>query len=161
MTPAVRLLKQQQVDFELLQYDHTPQNHHFGKETVEKLNLNPEVVYKTLLVDIGKKDFIVAILCVNKTLCLKRIAKIMGVKKAEMANKQKAQTVTGYLLGGISPFGQKKLLKTLLDDTAKQQPYIYLSGGKRGLEIKVNPQAVIQLLNAQYASISTASLTIP
>ncbi len=153
MTPAIRLLKKHKIDFEVLSYEHDPKNTDFGREAVEQLALNPDEVFKTLLVDIGEKDFVVAIVSMNKQLCLKKIAKAFGVKKASMADKKKAQTTTGYLLGGISPLGQKKLLKTLIDNEAKNHAFIYVSGGKRGLEIKLKPTDLSQLLNADFADI--------
>ncbi len=122
---------------------------------MEKLGLNSHEVFKTLLVDIGTKDFIVAIVSVDKLLCLKKVAKICGVKKAVMADKHKAQTVTGYLLGGISPLGQKKKLRTLIDNEAKNHPSIYISGGKRGLEIKIKPGDLAALLTAQFCELSS------
>ncbi len=154
MTPAIRLLKKYHIDFEVLTYQHDPQNTDFGKEAVEKLGLNSDEVFKTLLVNIGKKDFIVAVVSMNKSLCLKKVAKICGVKKVVMADKHKAQTVTGYLLGGISPLGQKKKFKTLIDNEAESLPYLYVSGGKRGLEIKLKPSDLVTLLKAQFCDLS-------
>ncbi len=153
MTPAIRLLKKQKIDFEVLTYEHDPKNTDFGNEVVEKLGLPTDAVFKTLLVDIGAKDFVVAVVSMNKQLCLKKVAKAFGVKKATMADKQKAQTVTGYLLGGISPLGQKKRLKTLIDNEAKNHQAIYVSGGKRGLEIKLSPDDLSVLLNAPFCEL--------
>ncbi len=153
MTPAIRLLKKQKIDFEVLTYEHDPKNTDFGNEAVEKLSLSTDEVFKTLLVDIGAKDFVVAVVSMNKQLCLKKVAKAFGVKKATMADKQKAQTVTGYLLGGISPLGQKKRLKTLIDNEAKNHQSIYVSGGKRGVEIKLSPDDLSMLLNASFCEL--------
>ncbi len=154
MTPAIQLLKKHHIDFEILTYRHDPQNSDFGKEAVEKLGLNANEVFKTLLVDIGTKDCIVAVVSMNKRLCLKKVAKICGVKKAALADKHKAQNVTGYLLGGISPLGQKKTLKTLIDSDAEALSSLYVSGGKRGLEIKLSPNDLLTLLKAQFYDLS-------
>ncbi len=153
MTPAIRLLKKYKIDFDVLSYEHDPKNTDFGLEAVEKLSLNPDEVFKTLLVNIGEKDFVVAVVSMNKQLCLKKVAKAFAVKKATMADKQKAQTVTGYLLGGISPLGQKKPLKTLIDKEALNHDVIYVSGGKRDLEIKLKPTDLGKLLNVTFTDI--------
>ncbi len=153
MTPAIRLLKKYKIDFDVLSYEHDPKNTDFGREAVEKLSLNPDEVFKTLLVNIGEKNFVVAVVSMNKQLCLKKVAKAFAVKKAIMTDKQKTQTATGYLLGGISPLGQKKPLKTLIDKEALNHDVIYVSGGKRGLEIKLKPADLSRLLNATFTDI--------
>lgn len=156
MTPAIKLLKQKKVEFTILPYDHDPKNTDFGAEAVAQLGLDPNLVFKTLVVDIGAKDFVVAVIPVAKKLCLKSIASVFSAKKANMADKQKAQVVTGYLLGGISPLGQKKLLKTIIDNSANSFNDIYISGGRRGLDIKIAPQDLAQLTKAQFYNITTA-----
>lgn len=150
MTPATRLLKKHRIDFEVFTYDHDTAVSDFGNEAVNKLGLSADEVFKTLLVDIGEKAFVVAIVSMNKQLCLKRLAAAFGVKKAVMADKQKAQTATGYLLGGISPLGQKKVLRTVIDSDAQHLPAMYVSGGKRGLEIKLSPMDLATLLQARF-----------
>lgn len=155
MTPAVQLLEKNNISFECLSYHHDPKNTDFGHEAIEKLALKPHEVFKTLLVDIGEKDLVVVVVSMNKQLCLKSVAKAFCVKKANMADKQKAQTTTGYLLGGISPLGQKKRLKTLIDSDAKSLSHIYISGGKRGLEIKLNPLDLAAILDAPFYSLSS------
>lgn len=153
VTPAIALLEQQRIAFEILQYDHDSSTTDFGQEAIDKLGLSANKVFKTLLVDIGEKEFVVAVVSMNKQLCLKRVAKACKVKKAVMADKQKAQTATGYLLGGISPLGQKKRLKTLIDEQATQYDAIYVSAGKRGVEIKINPDDLCNLLSARYCQL--------
>jgi Cys-tRNA(Pro)/Cys-tRNA(Cys) deacylase len=149
MTPAINLLKKNKCDFKIHKYDHDPDCTDFGNEAVKKLGLDANQVYKTLLVELSPKELVVCVLPVSNQLSLKDVASAFRVKKAVMANKDEAQKVTGYLLGGISPLGQKKLLKTVLDDSVKSFQTIFISGGKRGLDIEVKPQDLEKLLRAK------------
>ena len=148
MTPAIEMLKKNKCDFKIHKYDPDPACTNFGDEAVVKLGLDASQVYKTLLVELTPKQLVVCVLPVKNQLSLKDVASAFDVKKAVMANKDEAQKVTGYLLGGISPLGQKKLLKTVLDESVNKFETIFISGGKRGLDIEVKPKDLQKLLNS-------------
>ncbi|MGB7404008.1 MAG: Cys-tRNA(Pro) deacylase [Arcobacter sp.] len=155
MTPAIRLLKKNKCDFKIHKYEHDPACTDFGEEAVIKLNLDKNRVFKTLLVELTPKELVVCVIPVSKQLSLKDVANAFKVKKAQMANKDEAQKVTGYLLGGISPLGQKKRLKTLVDESAFNYETIFVSGGKRGLDIELKATDIVSLVTAQKFPIST------
>lgn len=155
MTPAIAQLNKLSLPFQLHQYQHDANCKSFGLEAVEKLNVAEECVFKTLVVDVDNSYLAVAIIPVALSLSLKKIAKALGAKKVKMADAIKVQNSTGYVLGGVSPLGQKKTLKTLLDSSATVLETLYISGGKRGLEIELAPRHLINSLQASYASITS------
>ena len=152
MTPACKVLKSNKIEFSIHEYEHDVNAKSFGLEAAEKLNLNVDEVFKTLMVT-DEKNYFIAVLPVNYQLNLKKVASAVGCKKLQMANPKDAERLTGYLVGGISPLGQKKRLKTVIDETAKSLNKIYVSGGKRGLDIGLNPIDLAKLLEATFSDV--------
>lgn len=156
MTPATKVLDKARVSYQLHRYDHDPQAESYGGEAADKLGLDPRQVFKTLLASTDTGELLVAVVPVNGVLDLKLLAKAAGAKKAAMADPAAAQRSTGYLLGGISPLGQKKRLRTFIDASASDWSSIFVSGGRRGLEIELPPQDLASQTGARFAAIGRA-----
>lgn len=153
MTPAINMLKQQKISFKIHQYQHDANANSFGIEAVEKLSLNAEQVFKTLVISNDTNQLAVAIIPVMFKLNLKAIAKALKVKKVKMADGNRVEKSTGYVLGGVSPLGQKKILTTIIDKSAQDFTHIFVSGGQRGLEIELSPKDLATMCRATFADI--------
>lgn len=149
MTPAVKQLETAGVAFRLAEYEHDPRTPAYGEEAARALGLSPHEVFKTLLAKLDDGRLAVAIVPVSHRLDLKALARAAGARRAAMAEAEEAQRATGYVLGGISPLGQKRRLPTLLDESAQGLPTIHVSGGRRGLEICLAPADLMRLLDAK------------
>nr|WP_288466557.1 Cys-tRNA(Pro) deacylase [uncultured Pseudomonas sp.] len=153
MTPALNLLKKVGATHRIHSYEHDPKAASYGLEAAEKLDLEPVRVFKTLLVASEKGELLVAVVPVVGSLDLKALAQAACVKKVDMAPVDAAQRATGYLVGGISPLGQKKRLRTFIDSSASNFPTIYVSAGRRGLEVELSAETLAEHTQAQFADI--------
>jgi Cys-tRNA(Pro)/Cys-tRNA(Cys) deacylase len=153
MTPAIKLAEKRGITFTVKSYEHDPKTSSYGLEAAEKLSINPAQIFKTLVVKLDTGKLAVGIVPVTGSLNLKNIAKALGAKKAAMAPANEVQRSTGYVLGGVSPLGQKKRLPTVLDASAADFTEIHFSAGKRGLEIAMAPQDLLDLTAGHLASI--------
>ncbi|XBH20541.1 Cys-tRNA(Pro) deacylase [Jonesiaceae bacterium BS-20] len=148
-TPALVLLEKTGTEHTLHPYEHNPNSElSYGLEAAQAIGANPEQVFKTLLADVDGK-LIVGIVPVNKKLDLKALASAVGGKKAAMADHAVAERATGYVVGGISPLGQKTRHATVLDTSALEHDLVYVSGGRRGLDVGLSPSALVELTGAK------------
>lgn len=154
MTPAIKSLQKAKVVFKTHEYHHDPAAESYGLEAAEKMGVEAARVFKTLVVMLDAKDYAVGVLPVSDMLSMKQIAKAAGAKKAAMADKTDVERITGYVLGGVSPVGQKKALKTFIDESAQQFNTIFVSAGRRGLEIELNPEDLKQQTRAQFFALT-------
>ncbi len=153
MTPALDLLKKHRAEHRVHSYEHDPKSASYGLEAAEKLGLDPQQVFKTLLASSEKGELLVAVVPVVGTLDLKALAHAAGVKKCEMADPAAAQRATGYLVGGISPLGQKKRLRTFIDDSAQNFATIHVRAGRRGLEVELAAAVLAEHTQGKFAGI--------
>ncbi len=126
----------------------------YGRAAARALKVDESRVFKTLLAQ-SEKTAVVAIVPVSAQLSLKSLAQVLGVKRCEMIPAQDAQRITGYVVGGISPFGQKKKLTTVVDQSALTMNTMFVSGGRRGLDLEIAPTDLIQVLGALSGDIAT------
>lgn len=152
-TPALVALQRAGIAHTVHSYDHDPSRQDYGLEAAEALALPPASVFKTLLADVDGSP-VVAIVPVTGMLDLKALANARGAKRARMLDPSDAERLTGYVVGGISPLGQRTTLPTVLDSSAADHPVIYVSGGRRGLDIAVAPGDLVSLVGATYAPVA-------
>jgi Cys-tRNA(Pro)/Cys-tRNA(Cys) deacylase len=154
-TPATVALTAAGIPFTEHAYTHDPANTNYGLEAASALGLDPDRVFKTLLAEIDG-ELIVAIVPVTGKVDLKRLAAAAGGKRAAMADPAVAERRTGYVVGGISPIGQKTRHRTVLDETAELWDTVYVSGGRRGFDIELAPADLIRATGAVIADIAAA-----
>ncbi|MDP2292418.1 MAG: Cys-tRNA(Pro) deacylase [Actinomycetota bacterium] len=157
-TPAIVMLEAAGVAFTVTEFGHEPGERNYGLVAAEALGVDPDRVFKTLVANLHTErgvEQVVGIVPVSGQLSLRELATAMGGKRAEMCPVDLAQRLTGYVVGGISPFGQKKRLRTAIDETCVLWDTIYVSGGKRGLDIELAPEALVAVLDAVVAPIGS------
>ena len=153
MTPGINSLKKHNISYTIHEYSHDELSESYGLEAAEKMGVPQEQVFKTLMVALDGKELAVGVIPVSAMLSMKLMAKATGAKKATMADKADVRRSTGYVLGGVSPLGQKKQLKTIIDSSAKNYPTIYVSAGRRGLEIELSPNDLTALTRGVLAPV--------
>lgn len=161
-TPATLFLQAEGVHFTLHAFDHDPADRNFGAVAAAALGIDPEQVFKTLLAKVdglATPGLVVGIVPVSGQMSLRELAVAVGAKRAEMCEPTVAERITGYVVGGISPFGQKRLLPTVIDETCQLYDTVFVSGGKRGLDIEIAPDDLIRVLAATVAPIGVARLS--
>ncbi|MBA6348797.1 MULTISPECIES: Cys-tRNA(Pro) deacylase [unclassified Colwellia] len=153
MTPGINVAKKNKILHKIHEYSHDETAESYGLEAAEKLGVIEQRIFKTLVVMLDDKSLAVGIIPVSAMLSMKLIAKAVGAKKANMADKSDVERSTGYVLGGVSPLGQKKALRTIVDASANHYASIYVSAGRRGLEIELSPADLIKLTNGMLTKI--------
>ncbi|WP_327175226.1 Cys-tRNA(Pro) deacylase [Streptomyces sp. NBC_01335] len=154
-TPATVALTAAGADFTVHAYEHDPGAPSYGEEAAEALGVSPERVFKTLVADVDG-ELTVAVVPVAGSLDLKALASAVGGKRAAMADPAAAERTTGYVRGGISPLGQRKRLRTVVDASAGSHPTICVSAGRRGLEVELAAADLARLTGAVFAPIGRA-----
>lgn len=155
MTPATSALSAAGIEFRVVEYDHDPTNSDFGAEAVAGTGVDGSQVFKTLLAELPDGEIVVAVVPVVCLLDLKGLARAAGAKRAIMADPTLAERRTGYVVGGISPFGQRQRHRTFVDESAELYDEVYVSGGRRGLEVVVAPSTFSSVLDAGFADLTS------
>lgn len=153
-TPATAVLDVAGVAYSLHPYDHDPGNVHFGDEAARALGVDPLRIFKTLVVDAGDRQLAVAVVPVAAQLDLKAMAATLGAKKVDLAAPALAARSSGYIVGGISPIGQKNPLPTVIDETAELFDTVFVSAGRRGLQVSLSPGDLAAVTQARFADIA-------
>lgn len=154
MTPAIELLKKASIAHQVLTYHHDPACTDFGLEAAQQLGVDPAQMYKTLVVRGESGQLVFCLVSVQDKVDLKKLAHVMGCKKAELADPAVAEKTTGYVVGGISPLGGRKSLPTFLDEYLQLWDTIYLSAGKRGMQLQLAPHDLQRLTHGVLADVA-------
>jgi Cys-tRNA(Pro)/Cys-tRNA(Cys) deacylase len=152
-TPATALLTKSKISFTLHPYDHDPRSKAYGEEAAQALGVDPARIFKTLIATVDGK-LACAVVPVAARLDLKAFAAALGSKRAELADPAAAARATGYVVGGISPLGQKARLRVVVDASVEGFETVYVSAGRRGLQVQLAPADLVQATSAQVAPIS-------
>lgn len=152
-TPATVALTRAGVEFTMREYEHDPRATSYGLEAAQALGVEPARVFKTLLADVDGR-LVVGVVPVTGQLDLKALARAVDGRKAQMADPAAAERATGYVVGGISPIGQKRAHPTVVDVTALDHPTVLVSGGRRGLDLELAPGDLVEVTGAVTAAIA-------
>ncbi|HEY9293886.1 MAG TPA: Cys-tRNA(Pro) deacylase [Microlunatus sp.] len=152
-TPATVALTRSKINFSLHPYEHHDDAESFGDEAAEQLGIDPHRIFKTLVADVSGR-LVVAVVPVAGRLDLKALAQAVGSKKATMADPQQAARSSGYVVGGISPIGQRTKLATVVDASAHDHPTVFVSAGRRGLQVELAAADLIMITDAVTAAIA-------
>lgn len=152
-TPATAVLVEHRIEHSVHPYEHDATRDSYGAEAVDALGLDPARVFKTLVTDVDGR-LTVALVAVTARLDTKALAAAAAAKKARMADPERIQRVTGYVLGGVSPLGQRSTLSTFIDSSVTGHDTVYCSAGRRGLQIELAPDDLIRLTAATLAPIA-------
>ena len=150
MTPAIKLLIQSGVRYDLHHFKHTTGARGYGCEAAQQLGIEQRRIFKTLLVRLESGTFAIAMVPVSGQLDLKKLAQIIGGRKVCLAKLTEVPRITGYLPGGVSPLGLKKSLRVVIDEQARLFGNIYISAGKRGVEVSLSPETLAELTHASF-----------
>jgi Cys-tRNA(Pro)/Cys-tRNA(Cys) deacylase len=153
VTPAVVALDAAGIAYTIHEYERGEDLRDFGREAAVALGLDHDQVFKTLVV-VADDELVVAVVPVSCQLSMKRVASAVGAKKAVMCEPARAERSSGYIVGGISPIGQRRPLRTVVDESAELFDVMYVSGGKRGLDIGLAPSDLVNVLDAVVAPIT-------
>ena len=153
-TPATLALDKAGVTYTLATYDYDPNAERVGLQAAEALGAQPSEVLKTLMVKADGKPACV-VLASDREVSMKKLAAALGAKSAEMMKPADAERVTGYRVGGVSPFGQKKPAPTVIDAEAAALPEAFMNGGQRGLQVRLAPRELVRVLNAKVAAVAS------
>jgi Cys-tRNA(Pro)/Cys-tRNA(Cys) deacylase len=151
-TPATLVLQKANISFALHEYDYDPNAERIGMQAAEALGIDPARLLKTLMVRAGG-EIVCVLVPSDRELNLKRLAVTAGSKSAVMLGATEAERVTGYHVGGISPFGQKKRVRVFIEQAVLAFPHIVINGGRRGLQMELAPADLVRVLGAQAAEI--------
>lgn len=150
-TNAMRILESENIDFEIIEY--STKDGISGTDVAEKLGENKDKVFKTLVTESKEGENFVFVVPVSSELDLKKAARASNSKKIEMIPQKKLLPLTGYVHGGCSPVGMKKEFKTYIDSSAEDLNFFYISGGKVGMQIKLNTKELVSLIDGEFSDI--------
>lgn len=157
-TNAIRMLDQKKIKYNTYEYPHEDGVCIDGETVAQLLNQNPDTVFKTLVTVGNDKRYYVCVVPVKQELDLKKAAKAFGVKSLEMIAVKDINNVTGYIRGGCSPIGMKKVFPTIIDESALLYENIIFSGGKIGLQIEMNPKDIEKLIRVSFKEITRSDV---